>query len=46
MRKGDNELRLAFNKAIKAIRTDGTYTKINAKYFEFDIYGEEPPPGS
>ena len=39
VRKGEDDLRLAFNKAIKAIRDDGTYAKINAKYFDFDIYG-------
>jgi polar amino acid transport system substrate-binding protein/arginine/ornithine transport system substrate-binding protein len=42
VRKGDDELREAFNKAIKAIREDGTYAEINKKYFEFDIYGGEP----
>jgi lysine-arginine-ornithine-binding protein len=39
IRKNDGKLRDAFNKAIKAIRQDGTYQKINAKYFDFDIYG-------
>ncbi len=39
MRKGDDELREAFNAAIDKIRADGTYKKINAKYFDFDIYG-------
>ena len=39
VRKGEDDLRLAFNKAIKAIRDDGTYAKINAKYFDFDIFG-------
>jgi arginine/ornithine transport system substrate-binding protein len=29
-----------FNKAIDAIRADGTYQKINAKYFEFDVFGD------
>ncbi|MCP4690179.1 MAG: amino acid ABC transporter, partial [Desulfobacterales bacterium] len=29
-----------FNKAIKKIRTDGTYKKIQDKYFEFNVYGE------
>ncbi len=43
VRKGEDELREAFNAAIKAIREDGTYAKINAKYFEFDIFGA---PGS
>jgi arginine/ornithine transport system substrate-binding protein len=38
VRKEDDDLRKMFNKAIKAIRADGTYQKINAKYFDFDIY--------
>jgi len=28
------------NKGIKKIRADGTYQKINAKYFDFDVYGD------
>jgi lysine-arginine-ornithine-binding protein len=39
MRKQDNDLREQFNKAIAAIRKDGTYDKIAAKYFTFDVYG-------
>ena len=39
IRKGSDDLRAALNTAIKAIRDDGTYAKINAKYFDFDIYG-------
>ena len=39
VRKEDDDLKGAFNAAIKAIRADGTYDAINAKYFEFDIYG-------
>ncbi|MCB4770216.1 ABC transporter substrate-binding protein [Ancylobacter sp. Lp-2] len=38
VRKEDNELREALNKAIQEIVADGTYKKINAKYFPFDIY--------
>jgi ABC-type amino acid transport substrate-binding protein len=38
IRKGDTELRNAFNKALKTIRENGTYAKLNAKYFPFDIY--------
>lgn len=38
IRKGDEELKQAFNDALKTIREDGTYAKINAKYFPFDIY--------
>ena len=39
VRKGDDELRMEFNKAIKALRDKGVYQKINAKYFDFDIFG-------
>ena len=39
VRKGEDDLRVALDKAIKAIRDDGTYAKINAKYFDFDIFG-------
>jgi len=38
VRKGDDALRQKLNAAIEAIRKDGTYAKINAKYFPFDIY--------
>ncbi|GGD29598.1 ABC transporter substrate-binding protein [Aureimonas glaciei] len=38
IRKGDDALRERFNGAIKAIVADGTYGKIVAKYFPFDIY--------
>ena len=41
IRKGD-ELRTAINTAISNIREDGTYEKINGKYFPFDIYGARP----
>jgi len=39
VRKEDDELRRMLNDAIKQIREDGTYQKINAKYFDFDVYG-------
>ncbi|MFQ5466786.1 MAG: ABC transporter substrate-binding protein [Kiloniellaceae bacterium] len=39
IRKG-SDLRAAFNKAIDQILADGTYKKINAKYFDFDVYGK------
>jgi len=39
LRKEDGLLLDAFNKALKAIREDGTYKRINDKYFDFDIYG-------
>lgn len=38
LRKGD-PLKDEISAAIKAIRADGTYKKINDKYFNFDIYG-------
>jgi lysine-arginine-ornithine-binding protein len=37
VRKGD-PLKEKFNKALAAIRANGTYAKLNAKYFPFDIY--------
>ncbi len=40
IRKGDKELVEKFNKAIDAIRANGTYQKINAKYFKFDVFGK------
>lgn len=38
IRKGDEALKQRFNDAIKAIRDNGEYQKINQKYFDFDIY--------
>ena len=38
IRKGSDDLRKKLNGAIKAIIADGTYAKINAKYFPFSIY--------
>jgi len=40
VRKGDDDLRKMFNNAIQAIRANGEYQKINAKYFDFDLYGD------
>ncbi|MCH7795341.1 MAG: ABC transporter substrate-binding protein [Proteobacteria bacterium] len=40
VRKGSDELRMALDKAIDEIRADGTYQKINAKYFDFDVFGD------
>ncbi len=40
IRKGEDELRMALDKAIDQIRADGTYEAINAKYFDFDVFGE------
>jgi lysine-arginine-ornithine-binding protein len=39
LRKGEDDLRLAFDEAIDKIRADGTYQAINEKYFDFDVYG-------
>jgi arginine/ornithine transport system substrate-binding protein len=41
VRKGEDELLETLNDAIDKIRADGTYKKINDKYFDFDVYGEE-----
>jgi len=40
LRKQDKALAEKFNKAIAAIRKNGTYDKIASSYFTFDIYGE------
>lgn len=40
VRKGEDELRESVNKAILSMREDGSYKKINDKYFDFDIYGQ------
>ena len=40
VRKGEEKLRDAVSAAILDMRKDGTYKKINDKYFDFDIYGE------
>lgn len=38
VRKGNEQLTERLNKALKEIVEDGTYEKINAKYFPFSIY--------
>ena len=40
VRKGDTALRDKLDAAIKAIRADGSYQKIAAQYFDFDIWGK------
>lgn len=40
VRKSDTDLRDRLNTAIKAIRANGTYKQIAARYFDFDIYGK------
>jgi len=40
IRKEDKDLAEMFNKAIAKIRADGTYKKIQDKYFDFDVYGK------
>ena len=38
IRKEDQDLKAMFNKALKEILADGTYARINKKYFPFSIY--------
>jgi len=40
LRKGDTALREQLNAAIKAIRANGVYKTLQAKYFDFDVYGK------
>ncbi len=40
VRKEDTALVEKLNQAIRQIREDGTYARINDKYFDFDVYGE------
>ena len=40
LRKGETALRDKLNVALKAIRANGTYKKIQDKYFDFDVYGK------
>jgi len=46
VREGDDDLRRKFNAAIAAILANGTYRKIQDKYFDFNIYGEPYGDGS
>ena len=40
VRKGDADLVARLNQAIKDIRANGTYQKIEKQYFDFDVYGK------
>jgi arginine/ornithine transport system substrate-binding protein len=40
LRKGEAPLREQLNAAIKAIRGNGVYKTLQAKYFDFDVYGK------
>lgn len=40
LRKQNSDLKAMLNKAITGLRENGKYQEINAKYFDFDIYGE------
>ena len=40
LRKEDTDLKAKIDKAIADIRKDGTYEKIEKKYFDFDVYGK------
>ena len=39
LRQEDGDLLIALNRALAAVRADGTYKKLNDKYFDFDIGG-------
>ena len=41
LRKEDIALRDAFNQALQTIISNGTYKKINLKYFDYDVYGSD-----
>ncbi len=40
IRKGDSDLRDALNTAFADLLADGSYKKIEARYFDFDMYGK------
>jgi histidine transport system substrate-binding protein len=39
LRKDDVALREDLNQALATILANGTYARINKKYFDFDVYG-------
>ena len=39
IRKGEMDLKQKINEALKTIRNNGVYKKIQNKYFDFDVYG-------
>lgn len=41
VRKADQALADKFSAAVKALRANGSYKKIQDKYFDFDVYGAE-----
>lgn len=43
VRKADTALQQRFNQAIAALRSNGTYKQLQARYFDFDIYGDTQP---
>ena len=40
LRKEDTDLQQKISEAILTIRKNGTYKKLNDKYFSFDMYGD------
>ena len=40
VRKADTALQQKFNAAIAAVRANGTFKKVQDKYFDFDVYGK------
>ncbi len=40
LRKGETDLHDKLNAAIKSIRANGSYKKIQDQYFDFDVYGK------
>jgi ABC-type amino acid transport substrate-binding protein len=40
VRKDDAALRTALNRALAAVRADGTYHRLTVRYFGSDIFGQ------